>query len=306
MKKHMKSYNEYKVYVVIVTYNAIPWIDKCIKSCVMSSYKNTVIVVDNNSKDDTVEFIKKHFEDVVMLGQTDNFGFGRGNNIGLEYALGHGADFVYLLNQDAWLENDTIEILVSCSLKNKCYGLLSPLQLKANGSEFDPAFVNYILANKTAMKGYITDMLNNRVRDIYDIPFFQAAHWFLTSECVKEVGGFSDVFKHYGEDDNYIHRIIKKGYKIGIVPNSRAVHDHNYKAHGASLQSRVFDKYTYWLIKACNPNKNIKYKLYFLFLYYCSTPFYYLLMCFFKTLKLQTNSYFFYTAKPSKIIREWK
>ncbi|MDE7397344.1 MAG: glycosyltransferase, partial [Muribaculum sp.] len=95
-----------KILSIIVTYNGMRWIDRCIKSVLDSSISTDIYVIDNFSTDNTVEHIKKMYHRVMVYETNENLGFGKANNIGLKYALDNSYDYVYLLNQDAWIEQD--------------------------------------------------------------------------------------------------------------------------------------------------------------------------------------------------------
>src|SRR5690606_23565222 len=112
----------HKTIVIIVTYNGMPWIQKCLASC----KDHQIVVVDNNSTDGTVAFINENFAKVQLMPQKENLGFGQANNIGIAYALEQGAVYVFLLNQDAYLQADCIEKLIQVHSHNKYYGILSP------------------------------------------------------------------------------------------------------------------------------------------------------------------------------------
>ena len=101
------------VYSVIVTHNGAKWIKKCIDSLLSSELATTIILIDNNSSDKTVEFVSKNFPSVVVLENKLNLGFGKANNLGISYALKKEADFVLLLNQDAYINNQTLKDLVA-------------------------------------------------------------------------------------------------------------------------------------------------------------------------------------------------
>ena len=96
-------------FIVIVTFNGMQWIEKCLNS-VHSVYK--IVVVDNYSSDDTVAYIKNKCPRAKLLLQSKNLGFGAANNIGISYALNQGADYVFLLNQDVYIESNTIDKLI--------------------------------------------------------------------------------------------------------------------------------------------------------------------------------------------------
>lgn len=95
------------LFVIIVTYNGEKWIDKCLSSVYKSTIPLTTIVIDNKSSDNTVQYIKTNFPMVILFEYQNNLGFGKANNIGIEYALKNNADYIYLLNQDAWVDPNT-------------------------------------------------------------------------------------------------------------------------------------------------------------------------------------------------------
>src|SRR5690554_3220414 len=137
--------NNKQAFVIIVTYNGAPWLSACLKSC--GNYP--VIVVDNASTDDTVSFIETNYPHVILLKQATNLGFGQANNVGIRYALNHGAEHVFLLNQDAYLVEDALEQLLRFQQSHTDYGILSPIHLTGNQQKLDRNFSNYMLKENT-------------------------------------------------------------------------------------------------------------------------------------------------------------
>jgi len=207
-----------KVLVIIVTFNGMKWIERCLCSVSLSRTPADVFVLDNCSSDGTPEFIEEEFPDVHLVRSGHNLGFGQGNNAGLKYALEKGYEYVYLLNQDAWLEADTLGTLCSAfeqSLRAKeGFGILSPMQKNAVNGRLDEKFLEWY-----RISGNITES------GIKEMEFVMAAHWMICRKCLKEVGGFSPTFQQYGEDNNYIHRARFFGWKAGAVNEAYAVHD---------------------------------------------------------------------------------
>lgn len=201
------------------------WIEECLQSLLDSTFKTFIIVVDNNSRDNTASFIKeKYKEDVFLIESKENLGFGKGNNLGLSYALKNGADYVFLLNQDAFTEVDTIEKLVKVAINNPAFGIISPVHLNAKGNTLEYYFSNFM--DKSNSPFFYSDfVLKKKISEIYETKFVNAAAWLISKKTFSEVGGFDPIFWHYGEDDNYCQRIIFHGYKIGVVPNSFIRHD---------------------------------------------------------------------------------
>lgn len=196
------------------------WLPKCLES----TNQYSVIIVDNNSTDGTIDFIKSNHPDIIILEQNKNLGFGQANNIGISYSLKMGAEYVFLLNQDAYLLNNSISVLIDVHKKNDEYGILSPIHLNGSGSRLDVNFSHYL--NYNGNIDFISDyVLNKTKKNIYQVPFVNAAGWLLSRECIETVGGFDPIFYHYGEDDNYCQRVNYHGFKIGVVPNSLLHHD---------------------------------------------------------------------------------
>lgn len=208
-----------KKIIIIVTYNGLPWLKRCLDSC--QDY--LVVVVDNNSTDKTISFIEANYPRVAILRQSKNLGFGAANNIGISYSLKQGADYVFLLNQDAYLKPNTLEILVSMHKKNPAYGILSPVHINGKENLLDRNFSYYMSYDNNP--NFYFDAISKQLEPIYEVPFVNAAAWLLPKSTLLKTGGFDPLFFHYGEDDNYCQRVKYHGGKIGVVPNAFAVHD---------------------------------------------------------------------------------
>jgi len=228
-----------KIFIIVATYNAIPWLSKCFKS----TKPYSVVVVDNNSIDNTVSFIKDNYTSISILPQKENIGFGAANNIGISYALRQGADYVFLLNQDAYLEKDTIEKLIEVHKKNDNFGILSPIHLNGKGDRLDQNFSNYV--NYAANPDFYSDfVLKKPLPIVYKVPFVNAAGWLISRQCLETIGGFDPVFFHYGEDDNYCQRVLFHGLKIGVVPKVFLKHDRETRIFKQELDGEkgIFSK----------------------------------------------------------------
>lgn len=289
------------VFIVIVTYNAMKWVKRCLDSVLQSSLKAKVIIVDNVSTDGTVEYVKKNHPDFVLLEQKKNGGFGAGNNLGIKYALFHGADYIYLLNQDAWFESNTLKILCEIMDNNPQYGLLSPLQITATMNNVDRNVLRFMTDDKNKAKQLLSGILTNQNCKIYDVEFFPAAHWLLRAETLKKTGFFSDVFLHYGEDVNLYQRILYNGFKCGMVLSTKGIHDRQYRI--MKLEDKIFSYYNLILSKTCNPNMPYVYNLCFLLLYTLGIPFYLIYMYIVGLCGTKIKEYYYYIASPIKILQ---
>jgi len=215
-----------KIFSIIVSYNGMQWYDRCFGSLRKSVLPVQTIVIDNASTDGTIEYIKQNYPKIILIESKENLGFAKANNIGLKYALEHDADYVFLLNQDAWLNQpETISTLVDLSVSHPEYAVLSPLQLYGSGSKIENEVLMHFARNANSDYDFSSDLYFNRLQDIYSVPYECAVSWLLPIETVKNIGGFDPIFYHYGEDDNYIQRIKYFGYQVCICPKVSVCHD---------------------------------------------------------------------------------
>jgi GT2 family glycosyltransferase len=277
-----------KLLTIIVTYNGKKWMDRCLGSLRKSSIYTDVLVVDNGSTDGTIEYIRSEFPEVQLHCAGENLGFGKANNIGLQKAVKEGYDYVYLLNQDAWVFPHTFERLIAAMEADPGYGILSPMQLTATEDKMDPRFVRWCpaaawkewmhirsasetdnrsdgftvekydansdfdpvsVSDSDAVCGIVSE---SSPGEIHPVSFVMAAHWMISRACFCAVGGFSPAFPHYGEDDNYIHRAQYHGFKVGILSSAGAVHDREMRPASKEFQMRL--KCVASVVKLSNPS----------------------------------------------------
>ncbi len=245
-------------YIIVVTYNGIKWISKCLESA--RPYQ--VVVVDNNSSDGTVEFIENSFSNTVILKQNNNLGFGTANNIGINHALKNGAEHIFLLNQDAYLQQNSLTKLIDTMEANPQIGLLSPIHLSGNNMNLDYNFASFVL-HRSDFKLY-SDLITSRpLKDYYEVDFINAAAWLISKKCLEAVGGFDPIFFHYGEDENFCQRVLYHNFKIAVCPDSYINHDREQKAYKKTkrFETELLEKETVLKIKYANINAENKYEL---------------------------------------------
>lgn len=207
-----------RVLTIIVSYNFMPWIEKCLGSVAASSVPTDVLVVDNASTDETVDCLRERYPEVKLIANNSNLGFGAANNIGLQRAVDDGYDFALLLNQDAWIDSDMLERLIAAYEREPGrWGILSPVQLTAGRDAIEKGFATYL-------DGMTLESLRETSAPL-SRPFLNAAIWLLPVSTIKTVGMFSPLFYHYGEDKDYCNRVSYAGYEIGCVTDAFGVHD---------------------------------------------------------------------------------
>lgn len=260
-----------KILVIVVTYNGLKWINKCFDSVKHSNIAADLFIVDNGSSDGTIEIVRNNYKNAIFIESKKNLGFGKANNIGLQYALENQYDYAYLLNQDAWIFPDTLEKLIEQSVQTPMYGILSPFQLRADALHLEPIFCGGV-CSRDSNEELFDDVYFERLKPVYTVPEVQAAHWLISRECLLKVGLFSPTFPHYGEDNNYQNRVYYHGFKVGIVPRAKAVHDSVPQTAYSRQKAMRLAAYIKQLVKMsnihCAHNQNLFYVIIYEF-YYC-------------------------------------
>ena len=238
-----------KILVIVVTYNGLPWLERCLGSVRASEVPADLYVWDNDSTDGSADYVQGHFPEAKLVRSADNLGFAEANNQGMRYALDKGYDYVYLLNQDAWIEPGTLGALAAASEAHPEYAVLSPMQMtdgfEALDRQFEKLLTMEVVLRFAHQRGAIPPST---------VPRVMAAHWLVPRKALETIGLFSDLFPLYGNDDNWCDRARYHGFKIGIVPEARAVHDRAQREE--SKEKVIFRNYYMGsLVRLCNINR---------------------------------------------------
>ena len=216
-----------KTLTIIVAYNGLQWYDRCLGSLQRSTIPVDIMVVDNASQDGSADWIAAHYPEINLIRSDKNLGFGQANNIGMRYALDNGYDYVFLLNQDAWLHtNDCIERLVQATENHPGYMIMSALWLYGSGERITKGSKLHMIALEGPNNDFVSDMyLGKALQEVYETDYMPAAAWLLPRKTLEQIGGFDPLFFHRGEDDNYMQRVYYHGGKIGLCAKACVCHD---------------------------------------------------------------------------------
>lgn len=224
-----------KVAIIIVTYNGRQYITKCLASVFrhaqaprrMVSYE--VIVVDNNSSDDTVAIIEKSFPRVELIKLSSNLGFVGGNNVGIKKAMEEGYNYIILLNQDTEVEYDWLERLVKAAADKEA-GIVQSMLLLAK----ERALTNNV-GNVLHYLGFgFIKHYRERVdawyqRAPFEIGYASGAAMLIKREVLEQIGFFDGKFYMYHEDLDLCWRARLSGYKIMIAPQAIVYHHYEFR-----------------------------------------------------------------------------
>ena len=218
-----------KISVIIVNWNGEKWLKKCLDSLFWQKYRNfEVIVVDNASEDKSAEYIKKHYPGVIIIQNKENYGFAKGNNIGINKAKGK---YILLINNDTWVENDFISKLVKFYEDNK-FDVIAPREAKYNGEKHKP-YVSKI------------DPLGHPIYFFGD-KYVNREPFYLTGSCLffpkkifEETKGFDDNFFMYNEEVDWFWRLNLLNKKYSYV-NDIYIYHASGGSSGSGLKYNTF------------------------------------------------------------------
>jgi len=217
------------VEVIILTHNGKKNIEICLTSLRKTDYNNLKItVVDQNSKDDTSDFIKKEYPEVNLIINNKNKSFSEGNNDILKISK---AKYCILLNDDTKQNPNWVKDLVKIAEKDENIAALQPKVLSMkNKKEFEYAgasggFID--IYGYPVCRGRIFQKLEEDYRqynDIRNIFWSCGVAMFLNMKIIKKIGYLDESFESYAEELDLSWRINLAGYEIKVVPKSIIYH----------------------------------------------------------------------------------
>lgn len=208
-----------KVAIVVLNWNGGDDTIACLDSLAGLDYPEiAVIVVDNGSADDSVARIRAAKPQVRMIETGKNLGFGGGCNVGMRAAIADGADYVWLINNDATVATDALTELVHVAEKDERIGAVGSVI-------FDQGQRDRVQLWGGGKVNLWTGASRHR-RTPGRVDFISGASALIRSRALKEVGFFDDAsFFMYWEDTDLGFRLRKGGWKLAVAEKSRVWHE---------------------------------------------------------------------------------
>lgn len=210
------------VSVVIVTMNGLRHLKRCLPSLACISYEPIeIIIVDNNSTDGSLDYIKKEFPRAKIISNVINKGFAEANNQGLYLARGA---YVLLLNNDTEVTANFLEPLVEALQNDPRLGAVqSKIHLMDRPNSLDATGSFLTRTGFLAHEG-IHEIDRGQYDNPRDIFSPKGACVLLKKEVLHEVGFFDDIFFAYFEETDLFWRFWLAGYRVSFIPSSVIYH----------------------------------------------------------------------------------
>lgn len=227
------------VSVVVVTYDALPWLERCLESVCGEE----VVVVDNGSSDGTVDVVRERFPEVVLL-ERENRGLAAGWNAGIEAASGR---WLLLLNADAWLTEGSLERLLAFGDSRPDAGMVGPRLLNLDGTlqrsvrgfptlwrlATEYLFLRKLAPRSRLLNGFYAGGFGHD--EVREAEFVMGACMLVRRDAIEQVGPLDESFFLFSEETDWAYRFRRAGWKVLFFPGAECVH-----VGGASHGGRLF------------------------------------------------------------------
>lgn len=243
-----------KISILIVNYNVEYFLYQCLDSLkrAVKNIDHEIIVVDNNSIDQSVIMLQENFPDVHLIRNKKNVGYSKANNQALEVAQG---EYVLLLNPDTIVSEDTISKCLAYFEKNdKTCGL--GIKMVDGSGQFlpeskrsfpTPAVAFYKLfglaeqfpMSKRFGKYHLTYLSKN---NNHEVEVLSGAFLLTKSKVLKKAGGLDEAFFMYGEDIDLSYKLLKNNCKNIYFADSKIIH---YKGESTKKGTLNYVKHFY-------------------------------------------------------------
>ena len=232
-----------KLSVVILNYNVRYFLEQCIRS-VQYAIRNLdaeIIVIDNDSSDDSCSMVKELFPEIELIENKENFGFSKANNQAVAIAKG---EYVCILNPDTAVSEDTFIRILSFAENTPKMGALGAYLVDGTGN-FLPESKRNLPTPKVSMmkllglvKSYYTTSLSEN--EVGPVAVLVGAFMFLKRSVYNEVGGFDEDYFMYGEDIDLSYKITKAGYQNYYFGTSDVLH---YKGESTQKDGAYLNRF---------------------------------------------------------------
>ncbi|ETJ38539.1 Glycosyl transferase family 2 [human gut metagenome] len=231
-----------KIAVIIVNYNGIKYNKECIDSILKSDYNFVdIIVVDNNSQDDSIKELRKYFRDKIIIYESkENKGFAHATNIGMKYALENNYKYVLWLNNDTIIEKNMISNLIKCSVaNNECVVAPKIMYFDYKNTIWSAGGEIKWIKGQTIQYGYKEKDLGQY--DLHkNITFASGCCILIPQKVIKTVGLMEEKYFLYYEDTDYCKRIIDNKFTIMYEPSAKMYHKVSATTGGESSKLYIY------------------------------------------------------------------
>lgn len=218
--------------IIILTWNSQKFIQNCLESLFSATQhlKKEVIIIDNGSKDKTVDYIEKTFPEIILVKNKVNRGVGPARNQGIKIAKG---DFILILDADTVVHNNSIDILLDIGKTYKNAGIIGPKLIGSDGKlqyscRFFPSILSKLyrqlpnnMQNKLLKREEMRDWPHDKNKEV---DYVIGACQLINKKLLQEIGLFDNNMFYGVEEIDFCLRAWKRGWKVIYTPFAIITH----------------------------------------------------------------------------------
>jgi len=229
--------------VIILNYNVRYFLEACLRSVqsAIAGMDAEIIVVDNNSPDDSCDMMRTTFPEIQLLANTENVGFAKANNQGVKLAKGK---YVCILNPDTIVAEDTFSQLLAFAEGKENLGAIGCKLIDGSGMFLPESKRNIPMPMVSVKKilgaknsGYYSDLHEN---EIGKVKILVGAFMLMKKNVYEAVAGFDEDYFMYGEDIDLSYKIIKAGFQNYYYGKTSVIH---YKGESTLKDKTYADRF---------------------------------------------------------------
>jgi len=223
--------------IIILNYKTLGLVKNCLKAIedLALPYQYEIIVVDNNSGDDSVEYLREHYLNVKLIESSKNLGFAGGNNLGLKKASGK---YILILNPDILILSTAVQTMFDFMARSPKVGLCGPKLKNPDDSLqyscsrwpdwrlpfYRRTFLGRTKKGKLWTDNYLMKDWNHNSNKKVDALYFACV--LVRKSAINEVGLLDERYFMYMEDLDWCRRFWQKNWEVWYVAEAEAVHYH--------------------------------------------------------------------------------
>lgn len=215
------------VYPIIVNWNLAAEAIACIESLFAAGAPaGQIVVVDNGSHDDSVVQLTAHFgQQIHLISHPVNLGFAGGNNVGIEYALAAGAEWVLLINNDTVVAPTFFQTLGEAVAQHPTHQIIGPLMLYFSEPQRIWALGDRLIPGTLITRQLWRNALIPSTLPVFvEVDFLNGCCMLIHRSVFGRIGLLNSRYFMYGEDVEFCWRARRAGIKLGCATPSRIWH----------------------------------------------------------------------------------
>jgi GT2 family glycosyltransferase len=236
------------VMVVIVNWNGKEDLLECLDSLRQIDYPTDcyrILVVDNGSTDGSLAAVLQNHQQVELLKNSENIGYVKAVNQGVEYCIKQQADYIWVMNNDVVVKEDSLKKLVEAGEDGEDIGVIAPIVFsyhephKIDNVGYQ---VNLWIGRLEKLK-YGGNIFRNPEAEIEDVETILGCSNLIKASIFEKVGLLNPIYKIYFEETDFNFRVRRHGFRVVVVKSAGVLHKH------ASTMNKFIFRRAYLLLR---------------------------------------------------------